>query len=89
MLSFFLLAIVVALNTTHPGNVRRQRKENEFNKVRILICLNINFSLKGWAAFLADEYSEFHDLPLTWALNTTVPAWLKGSLVSMSILTND
>jgi len=55
------------LLAAHPGNVRRKRTENEFNK--------------GWAAFLDDEISEFHDLPLTWALNTTVPAWLKGSLV--------
>ena len=36
---------------------------------------------KGWARYLADEPSEFHDLPLTWGLNTSLPAWLRGSYV--------
>ena len=36
---------------------------------------------QGWASYLADEPSEFHNLPLTWTLNTTIPAWLKGSYV--------
>jgi len=34
---------------------------------------------QGWATFLADEISEFHDLPLTWALNRTVPDWIRGT----------
>ena len=36
---------------------------------------------KGWANYLADEPSEFHSLPLTWSLNTSLPAWLRGSYV--------
>jgi len=50
-----------------PSHPTRLETKNEFNK--------------GWAAFLADEYSEYHDLPLTWSLNNSIPAWLKGSFV--------
>jgi len=42
-------------------------QENEFNK--------------GWAAFLADETTQYHDQPLTWELDTGIPAWMKGSFV--------
>jgi carotenoid cleavage dioxygenase-like enzyme len=36
---------------------------------------------QGWAAYLADEPSEFHSLPLSWELDTSLPAWLRGSYV--------
>ena len=36
---------------------------------------------QGWAAYLADEPSEFHSLPLRWELGTVLPAWLRGSYV--------
>merc|ERR1739838_474495 len=30
---------------------------------------------------LADEPSQFHNLPLSWSLNTSIPTWLQGSYV--------
>jgi len=35
----------------------------------------------GWDKFLADEPTEFHDLPLTWERNASLPTWLRGSYV--------
>ena len=35
----------------------------------------------GWARFLADETTEFHDLALSWERDTAVPAWVRGSYV--------
>jgi len=35
----------------------------------------------GWATFLSDEPTEFHDLPLTWERNTSLPSWVRGSYV--------
>jgi len=56
-------------------------------KLFILCLLPLSLAIvpsennKGWANYLDDEVSEFHDLPLTWSLNTTVPDWLRGSYV--------
>merc|ERR1719309_1222262 len=35
----------------------------------------------GWAKYLADEPSEYHNLPLEWELGTSIPSWIKGSYV--------
>jgi len=36
----------------------------------------------GWEKFLEDEPTEFHNLPLTWEVESTgVPSWMKGSYV--------
>ena len=35
----------------------------------------------GWAKYLADEPSEYHNLPLEWELDTSIPSWIKGSYV--------
>jgi len=47
-----------------------------------LAHLNLNQSKYniGWAKFLEDEPTEFHNLPLTWEAGG-VPAWIKGSYV--------
>jgi len=36
---------------------------------------------KGWTTYLSDEPTQFHNLPLTWSLNTSVPSWIQGSYV--------
>jgi len=35
----------------------------------------------GWAAYLADEPSEFHNLPLSWESSNPIPTYVKGSYV--------
>jgi len=42
-------------------------KENEFNK--------------GWQTYFGNEPTEFHDIPLSWTTNSTVPAWLYGTFM--------
>ena len=64
-LSLFLWFLLASLTTSHPTQWSGVETENN----------------KGWASYLADESSEFHALPLTWSLNTTIPAWLRGSYV--------
>jgi len=38
---------------------------------------------QGWVKYLEDEIDEYHDLPLSWSLNTTVPDWIKGSYIKI------
>jgi len=35
----------------------------------------------GWTDYLKSELSEWHDVPLNWELNATVPAWVKGQFI--------
>ena len=35
----------------------------------------------GWKSFLAEDPTEFHDIPLVWEDTTTVPSWLSGTYV--------
>jgi len=64
---FSLLFFLIAALDAHPRQERYAPRENEFNK--------------GWASFLEDEYSEYHDIPLEWATESPIPSWLKGSFV--------
>ena len=32
----------------------------------------------GWKEYLESELSEWHDVPLNWEMNATVPSWVKG-----------
>ena len=64
-ISLLSWCLLASLATSHP--TQWSKVETKYNQ--------------GWASYLADEPSEFHDLPLTWSLNTTIPAWLRGSYV--------
>ena len=35
----------------------------------------------GWSSFLADEPTEFHDLPLTWETDAPIPDYVVGSYI--------
>merc|ERR1712136_372716 len=35
----------------------------------------------GWTDYLKSELSEWHDVPLNWEMNATVPAWVKGQFI--------
>jgi hypothetical protein len=37
---------------------------------------------QGWASYLDDETTEFENLAVSWATNTSLPPWLTGSYVS-------
>jgi hypothetical protein len=37
---------------------------------------------QGWASYLEDETTEFENLAVSWATNTSLPSWLTGSYVS-------
>ena len=64
-LSILLWCLLASLSISHP--TQWSRVETDYNQ--------------GWANYLADEPSEYHDLPLSWALNTSIPAWLQGSYI--------
>ena len=84
------LSVFITLTVGHP-RPRIERENTEFNKVSLEIqCLTlslVNSFSKGWSAFLEDETSSFFDISLTWSLNNTVPAWIKGSYVSSCMVT--
>jgi outer membrane receptor for ferrienterochelin and colicin len=66
-LSILLWCLLASLSISH--STTWTRVETEYNQ--------------GWANYLADEPSEYHNLPLSWELNTSLPAWLQGSYVKM------
>ena len=35
----------------------------------------------GWKSFLKEDPTEFHDIPLVWEGENTVPEWLSGTYV--------
>ena len=35
----------------------------------------------GWKSYLAEDPTEFHDIPLVWEDPTPVPSWLSGTYV--------
>ena len=37
--------------------------------------------LQGWEKYFADEASTFHNVPLSWEQNATLPSWLVGSYI--------
>ena len=37
--------------------------------------------IKGWANYLSDESTEYHNILLTWELGAELPSWLKGSYI--------
>jgi len=48
----------------------------------ILLLISPAFSQNiGWKSYFIENSEEFHDIPLVWELNTTVPAWLSGTYV--------
>ena len=56
------------------------------NSLKNLIVLTLvvfsNAENQGWKSYLAENPSEFHDLPLTWESNQTeVPNWLTGVFI--------
>ena len=66
LFSLLLCCLLIPLTTSHPMQHPMSR-ETSYNK--------------GWASYLADEPSQFHNLPLSWSLNTSIPTWLQGSYV--------
>jgi len=48
-------------------------------QICVSLCFVENEFNKGWQTYFGNEPSEFHDLPLSWSTNNTVPAWLYGS----------
>merc|ERR1711936_608575 len=47
------------------------------------ICCHLGQSQynKGWEKYFADEPSMFHNVPLSWEHNASLPSWLRGSYI--------
>ena len=53
--------------------------QHHFKLELINVC--VIYFWQGWAEFLEDETSQFHDLPLAWEQEGGVPAWIQGSYI--------
>lgn len=62
-----LLPLLLLHLLPSPSHLQQPFPESQYNK--------------GWAEFLEDETSQFHDLPLAWEQEGGVPAWIQGSYI--------
>ena len=53
-------------------------------KVLFIFILFVDNALMenvGWKSYLTENPSEFHDIPLVWEGNISVPNWLSGTYI--------